>query len=505
MIISENDKDLLKLVNISKKFPGVRALNGVNFNINKSEIVSIVGQNGAGKSTLVNIIGGIYQPDTGEIYIEGKRKRIFNPLIAEKIGIGMVHQESTLVPALSVYANLFLNREHTKNLFFLNFHKMKQNTKEIFNVLGYKIEPNLLVEDLSLIERRVLEIAKAMFFNPNILILDEVTASFGAKEVDRLFGLMKELKSKGMSIIFISHRLQEATKISDQVVVLRDGERVGDFRKEEKFSIEKIINLMLGKKVKKEARKRRKIVNKKKKLLTVKNLSRVSDFNNLDFNLHAGEILGFAGFKGSRITEIFKTLYGILSKSSGEILFKDHPVIIRSPKDALQLGIGMITNDREKEGIALIRSLEENINISSLDKFTNKLFVFNPKILVNNAKKFIKDIEIKTPSVKQEVLYLSGGNRQKVLLAKFLLRGLDILIVDEPTKGIDVKTKGAIHDLLNRLKFEGKGIIITSPEIPELLSICDRILIVAQGQIEKEITSSQKDFNEANILHSMHV
>jgi len=505
MIISENDKNLLKLVNLSKIFPGVRALNGVNFDINRSEIVSIVGQNGAGKSTLVKIIGGIYQPDKGEIYIEGERKRIFNPLIAEKIGIGIVHQESTLVPTLSVYANLFLNREPTKNLFFLNFHKMKQNAKEIFNVLGYKIEPNLLVEDLSLIERRVLEIAKAMFFNPNILILDEVTASFGVKEVDRLFGLMKELKSKGMSIIFISHRLQEVTKISDQVVVLRDGERVGDFKKKENFSIEKIINLMLGKKVKKEARKRRKIVNEKKKLLTVKNLSRFSDFNNLDFNLHAGEILGFAGLKGSGITEIFKTLYGILSKSSGKILFKDHPIIIRSPKDALQLGIGMITNDREKEGIALIRSVEENINISSLDKFTNKLFVFNPKILLNNAKKFIKDLEIKTPSVKQEVLYLSGGNRQKVLLAKFLLRGLDILIIDEPTKGIDVKTKGAIHDLLNKLKFEGKGIIITSPEIPELLSICDRILIVAQGQIVKEITSSQEDFNEVNILHSMHL
>lgn len=501
-----NNNNLLKMFDISKKFPGVKALSSVDFSVNKREIVSIVGQNGAGKSTLVNIIGGIYIPDSGNIFIEDKQVRISNPSIAKKLGIGMVHQESTLVPTMTVSANLFLYREYVKKNIFLDLRRMSRETENILSILGYKMNPNMFVEDLSLVERRIVEIAKAMFFNPKILILDEVTASFGSKEVERLFELIKELKSKGMSIIFISHRLQEVIQISDRIIILRDGKRVGSYEKEGEVSIKNVIDLMIGKRIEKKVGMRKESkIKKEKKLLEVRNFSKIGYFKDINFDLYSGEILGFAGLKGAGITEIFKTLYGTLLKDSGEIYMKNKKLIIKRPRDSIKNRIGMITNDREKEGLALIRSVEENINISSLDDFTNTFDFFKTSLLERNAEKLISKIDIRTPSIKQEVLYLSGGNRQKVLLAKFLLCGLEVLIIDEPTKGIDVKTKVAVHNLLNRLKQEGKGVLMTSPVIPELLNICDRILIIVSGKIIKEVKRHMNDFDEFKILQTMHV
>jgi ribose transport system ATP-binding protein len=268
------DKTLLNLVGISKTFPGSKALNEVNFSLNRGEIVSIVGQNGAGKSTLVSIIGGIYVPDSGEIFIDGRKVRILNPAMAEGLGIGMVHQEPTLVPMMDVASNLFLNREHIKSRFVLDFKKMKQESEKILNLLCFAISPEKLVEDLTIVEREVVEIAKAMLLNPRILILDEVTAPLGAGEVEHLFELIKDLKAKGMSIIFISHRLQEVIQISDRVVVLRDGEKVGDLNIENSLSMKRIIDLMLGEKTVEDIRGREEIHIKRERILMVKNLSK---------------------------------------------------------------------------------------------------------------------------------------------------------------------------------------------------------------------------------------
>jgi len=499
-----NNEPLLKLVEISKTFPGVKALREVDFSVNYGEVVSVVGQNGAGKSTLVNIIGGIYTPDNGNIFINGQKVRISNPGIAEKLGIGMVHQEPTLVPMMTVSANLFLNKEHLKNIFFLNFEKMKEESNKILDVLGFNINPETLVENLSLVERGVVETAKAMLLNPRILIFDEVTATLGISEVERLFKLIQELKSKGIAIIFISHRLQETIQISDRIVVLRDGKKVGEFNRKDKVSLKGIINLMIGEKVEERKERAKEIYIYDEPILTVKNLSKIGYFKDINFNLYKGEILGFAGLKGAGITELLKTLYGTLIKDFGDVYLKNKKVIIQKPRDAIKNGIGMITNDRQKEGLALIRSIEENITISSLDYLTNMFNFLKPNILRRSAERYISTLDIKTTSLKQEALYLSGGNQQKVVLAKLLLRGLDVIIVDEPTKGIDVKTKVVMHNLLIELKEKGKGIIVASPEIPELLSICDRILIVASGRIVKEVKRSTNLFNESNILETMY-
>lgn len=506
-----NKKNLLKLTGISKAFPGVQAVSEVDFSVNKGEVVSIVGQNGAGKSTLMNLVGGIHSPERGDIFIDGKKVRIPNPAIAEELGIGMVHQEPTLVPMLTVAANIFLNKEHVKKGFILNFKKMMQESNKILNTLGFTINSKRLVEEMPLVEREVVEIAKAMLLNPRILILDEVTASLGTDEVENLFELIQELKSKGMAIIFISHRLKEVIKISDRIVVLRDGEKVGELNEKNKVSEKEIINLILGNKVLEEEKKieedkrSEEIYIQEKPQLIVKNLSKNGYFKDVSFSLYGGEILGFAGLKGSGITEMMKAIYGILKKDYGDIYIGNKKVEVKRPKDAIKNGIGMVTNDRQKEGLALVRSVEENITISSLDHLASKFGFFKTNRLRKNATKFASALDIKIPSLKQEVLYLSGGNQQKVVISKWLLKNLDIIIVDEPTRGIDVKTKSDIHKLLVELKREGKGIIITSLEIPELLSICDRILVVVSGRIVIEVERLSNKFDEANIMEVMHV
>lgn len=499
-----DNNSILYLNKISKSFPGVNALSDVNFSIKSGEIVSLVGQNGAGKSTLMSIIAGLITPDDGEIYIEGEFVRITNAAIAEKLNIGIVHQEPTLVPSMSVSVNIFLGREVLMKYGSLNFQYMRKESMRILDVIGFKINPDELVENLSLVEREVVEIAKAMLFSPKILILDEVTAPLGAEVVENLFKLIIELKNKGIAIIFISHRLNEVIKLSDRVVVLRDGKVVGELNNKEKISEKDLINLMLGGKRFEVSKRDSATGIPKESVFEVKNLTKKQYFKNISFELYKGEIIGFAGLKGSGITEILRTIFGLEKKNEGEIFFKKEKLNILNPKSAMHYSIGMVTNDRQKEGLALIRSIEENINISSLDFLSNKLTFFRPKTLKQTAKNYITKLDIKSRSYNQEVLYLSGGNQQKVVIAKLLLRGLDIILFDEPTRGVDVNAKNEIHKLLAELKREGKSIIISSPEIPELLSICDRIFIVSMGEIIKKIDYSSTSFNEANILEEMH-
>jgi ABC-type sugar transport system ATPase subunit len=496
---------LLKMKGISKAFPGVQALKAVDFVLHKGEVVSLIGQNGAGKSTLVSIIGGIYAHDDGEISIDGRKVNISNPAVAEDLGIGMVHQEPTLVPNMTVAANVFLNRELLKKGLFLNFRRMNEQTVSVLEQLGFHLDPEALVEDLRLVEKEVVEIAKAMLVKPRILILDEVTAPLNADEAEHLFSLVCELKSKGMAIIFISHRLTEVVQISDRIVILRDGLNVGEVLKEQDPSEKDIITLMLGQNAFETQVDTGSIGLNGDKVLSVVNLSKRNLFEEMNLELHAGEIVGMAGLKGAGITEFMKAIYGAQRIDAGRISVQGELVDIKKPADAINHGIGMLTNDRQKEGLALQRGVEENITISSLDGLCNKFKFFRTRILGIQAAKLINSLSIKTPSLRQEVLNLSGGNQQKVVLAKWLLRNLDFILIDEPTRGVDVKAKTDIYKLLLELKRSGKAILLFSPEVPELLRICDRILVVVSGKIINEVHRSSGSFNEGSILEMLHV
>jgi ribose transport system ATP-binding protein len=496
---------LLQLKGICKDFHGVKALVDVDFSLRSGEVVSLIGQNGAGKSTLVSIIGGIYAQDAGDIVLDGRAVRMSSPGHAEELGIGLVHQEPTLVQNMTIAANVFLNREHLKGGMLLDFRRMNEETAQVLAKLGFSLDPDRLVEDLRLVDKEAVEIAKAMLLRPRILILDEVTAPLNANEVEHLFQLVRELKANGIAIIFISHRLSEIVQLSDRIVVLRDGRNAGELRREHKPAEKDIIDLMLG-----GNEFRGEIANEASRVdatnkLTVKNLTRSEYFRDVSFEVCAGEIVGLAGLKGSGITEIMKCIYGALRAEGGEVALQGGRAVIRCPADAIGHGIGMITNDRQKEGLALRRGVGENITISSLDALSNRLKFFRHRTLEAQASRFVRSLEIKTPSLKHDVLALSGGNQQKVAIAKWLLRDLPFILVDEPTRGVDVKAQAEIHRLLVGLKHEGKGLLISSPEISELMKVCDRILIVASGRIASEIERGTPQFNEASILEVLHV
>jgi ABC-type sugar transport system ATPase subunit len=498
---------LLSLEGVSKSFPGVRALRDVSFAVDGGEVVSLVGQNGAGKSTLMSIVGGIHAPDEGSVRIAGEEVRIANPGVAEECGIGLVHQEPTLVPNMTVAANIFLSREPLRGGLVLDFKTMKAECDRIMGTLGFDIDPELHVADLSLVEKEAVEIAKAMLSRPRILILDEVTAPLNTDAVERLFEIVAALKAEGIAIIFISHRLDEVIRLSDRIVVLRDGRNAGDLVRGDGASEHDVIALMLGKQDVESllpADSAAEAPPPGDVWLSVERLAKAPHFEDVSFTLARGEILGFAGLKGSGVSELLKTLFGALRKDAGAVVVGGREVTIRKPRDAIRCGIGMLTNDRQKEGLALTRSVEENITISSLDRLTNRRSVFRPGALAARASRLARSLSIKTPSLTQDVLNLSGGNQQKVVFAKWLLRDLDVVIADEPTRGVDVRAKEEIYALLLGLKQEGKATIVHSPEIPELLAICDRIVVVDDGRIVDEIGRRSPRFNESDILRIMH-
>jgi ribose transport system ATP-binding protein len=498
------EQPFLNLEGVSKSFPGVHALRNVDLAVNAGEIVSLVGQNGAGKSTLMTVLGGIATLDSGSISIGGTEVRITSPAVAEELGIGFVHQEPTLVPNMSVAANIFLHRERTKKG-FLDSKAMRAQSSRIMSTLGFDIDPNRLVSNLSLVEKEVVEIAKAMLLDPRILILDEVTAPLDSDAVERLFELVSALKTQGMAIIFISHRLDEVIRISDRVVVLRDGAKVADLAVDGTITERQLITLMVGQ------RPADPIADASlppghvgTQLLSVRDLSLPPHYDAVSFTLARGEILGFAGLKGSGITEMLKTLFGAMRKHDGEILVDGRPARIKTPADAIERGIGMLTNDRQKEGLALTRNLTENITVSTLGRFASRWAFLRRRELKTNAATMVQTLGVKTTSVDQYALNLSGGNQQKVVLAKWMLRSLDALIADEPTRGVDVRAKDEIYKLLMGLKADGKAIILHSPEVTELLAVCDRVIVVVNGRIVAEVRAQTPEFDLRHILEMMH-
>ncbi|MDR1048271.1 MAG: sugar ABC transporter ATP-binding protein [Synergistaceae bacterium] len=499
---------LLELRKVSKAFPGVQALKDVDFVLHPGEVVALCGANGAGKSTAANLIAGIYQQDSGEIRIKQQKVSLTNPKAAERHGVGVVYQEPTLVPRMTVVENIFLGKEITRPWGKLDFAKMKREAKKTLGALGFALDVDRKVSSLTLVEREAAEIAKAVLLNPCILILDEVTAPLNKKEVDHLFEVIRNLKKQDIGMIFISHKLNECIEISDRIVVFRNGENVADLKCTETTAERDIICPMLNigslegdlHDVVKETAG----FSEKDELLRVEGLSNERNFQNMTFTLHKEEILGFAGLKGAGISELFFALQGVIPRTRGRMFMKGREIDPGTPYEGIQVGIGMLTHDRHKEGLALSLDVKSNIAVSSLGSLRNKFGFIDDRALADRSSQFVRKLEIKTPSLFQMVANLSGGNQQKTVMAKLLLRDLDVIIVDEPTRGVDIKAKSEIFKLLLEEKAEGKGIIAFSPECRELLSICDRILVVAEGKIVDEVARGTSRFCESALLEIIH-
>jgi len=479
--------------NITKTFPGVVALANVNFELEEGEVKGLVGENGAGKSTLIKILTGAYTPDQGEIIIFGEKFGALNPIIAEKKGIAAVYQDLMLANHLTVQENIFLGNELSK-LGLISKKEMTKKTNELLANLGYKgiIDPLDKVGNLSSAHKGMVAIAKALAKNAKIMILDEPTAVLAEKEVNELFHVVKQLRNNGISVIYISHRLEEIFEICDNLTVLKDGKVVGS-RKVEETTEDELITMMVGRELKKDFYVERNIG---EEILRIENLTN-SKVKHCSFSIKKGEIVGLYGLVGSGRTELARALFGADPIEEGEIYINGKRINRHSPKDSIKRKLALIPEDRREQGLALRLSVKDNINLPIYTRIS-KIGIIDSKKEKDNTFNFIESLSIKTPTIYQKVENLSGGNQQKVVLSKWLASESEIFILDEPTNGIDVGAKEEIYELINDLASGGNAILLISSYIPELMAICDRILVMREGTIAGEIT--REKFSEGKIL-----
>jgi ribose transport system ATP-binding protein len=492
--VSKLSKYALEMIGITKKFPGVLALNNVNFKVKKGEVHALVGENGAGKSTLMKVLDGVFIPEEGTIVINGKEVSIKNTNDAKDLGIGLIFQELNLVPSLSAAENVYLGKLKANKAGIVNWRKTNKEAKGLLKKLNFNINPKTLVEELSVAEKQLVEIAKALSIDAKIIIMDEPTASLSESEISKLFDLIKQLKENGVTIVYISHRLEEIFSIADTVTVLRDGniistEEVGN---ETKGSI---IEKMVGRSLDMEFPERKSEIGDT--VLEVKNLKNYR-LNGVSFDLRAGEILGISGLVGSGRTELAKAIFGADPVDSGEIYIKGRKVKIKSPVTAKKSLIALVPEDRKDEGLVLDFSVLMNTTICNLKKilgFSNTLSRSKEK---KQGSEIIEKLGVKTPTVQHKTLNLSGGNQQKTVVAKWLFADPDILILDEPTRGIDVGAKYEIYLLMNKMVSEGKAIIMISSELPEVMAMSDRLMVMSEGEIKAIFEKSE--INANNIM-----
>lgn len=475
----------LEMRNISKSFPGVQALKNVTFRVKKGEIHGLVGENGAGKSTLMNILGGVLQPDSGEIFIDGQRVVIRNPHEAQLLGIAFIHQEPTLFPFLSIARNIFISNLPTNGRGRIDFATLYERSQELLRLVGLDKDPRTLVKDLTLAEKQMVEIAKALSFESKIFVLDEPTSPLTDKEVKDLFRIMRDLKARGETIIYISHRLNEIFEICDTVTVMRDGEIIDTMPVSQTSRLE-LIRKMVGRELSMMFPER-KNSKKGKVVLEVQNLTKEPYFRNVSFSLREGEILGIFGLVGAGRSEVARTIVGDYKRDGGRIFLDGKEVFFAHPKEAIAHGVGFLTEDRRGEGLAPEMELYKNI---SMAMFWHKLrdgIRLDLKREREIAEEYVKELRIVTPTIYQLAKNLSGGNQQKVVVAKWLCTSPRVLIVDEPTRGIDVGAKAEIYHIVASLADQGMGIIFISSEIEEILGISDRILVMYEGEVTAEI------------------
>lgn len=487
---------LLYTKNIAKTFPGVKALSDISFDLYQGEVHCIVGENGAGKSTFIKILSGALKPDSGEIYIDDRRFSFLDPYLAQSLGVQVIYQENILVPQMSVAENVFVGREKTGRFGIIDYKGMQQYTKEIIDFLGIDLDATSTVENLGVADQQFVKLIKAMAMDPKILIMDEPTTMFNTKDTETILKLVKDISQKGIGVIYISHRLKEITRIADRITVLRDGKTVSCYENGDGVDLNMITRDMVGRSVDVFYRKEKSDIGEE--VLRVEGLKLNEDSRPIDFSLKRGEILGIAGMVGAGRTEIVRAIFGADNIFSGSIFYKGKKIQIKNPKQAIETGIGFITEDRQKTGLALGLSVVKNMTIAGLDKFSGGLI--NLKQETENAQKYVDMLDIKTPSLEQEVRFLSGGNQQKVVLARWLFKDVDVFIFDEPTRGIDVNSKSEIYKLMSELTKEGKSIIMVSSDMPELIAMSDRVIVVNNGEISDAVAGD--DITEENILCS---
>lgn len=480
----------LQMKHITKRFPGVLALNDVQFSLRRGEVHALLGENGAGKSTLMKILSGVYQPDEGEIIFEDKPVSFSDPLSAQNVGITIIHQEFNLFPELTVEENIFIGREFCKkNRWRLDEKQQRQATIEILQKLNLAIKPDTLVADLTVAQQQMVEIAKAISVNARILIMDEPTAALTETEIESLFRVTRLLKEQGTGIVYISHRLEELALIADRATVMRDGQYIStvDY---ECVKISDLIAMMVGRDLG-NIYPRREALQQRIPVLEVNGLTRKGVLNDINFTLYRGEILGFAGLMGAGRTELARAIFGADSIDSGTLKLNGKETVIKDISDAIQQGISYLTEDRKKEGLALNLSVERNIMLGNYPEYSDRFGNVDSRRCQQTSEEQVKALRIKTPNLEQAALNLSGGNQQKIIIARWVCKDTDILIFDEPTRGIDVGAKLEIYELMNRLVAKGKSIIMISSELPEVLGMCDRILVMRSGRITGELSAKE--------------
>ena len=485
----------LRVSQIEKSFPGVKALDKIDFTVKKGSVHVLCGENGAGKSTLMKIINGVYQPDKGQIYVDENPVKIHNPMQARNLGISMIFQEMNYVPEMTVEENIFLGRLPVNKLGKVDWKHVRKYTIELLKEENLPYPPDLPLKDLTVSDIQMLEIIKAISCKSDIIIMDEPTSAITQKEVEKLFEKIAALKARGVCIIYISHKLDEIFKIADEITVFRDGAVVSSHPVGE-TDIETVIADMVGRKISNDYPKEDIPIGEN--LLEVENLENRGVFRDVNFHLRGGEILGFAGLMGAGRTEVMRCVFGLDPINAGEIKLKGRKVSVKNVRESIANGVVMLSEDRRRYGIIPVRSVKENASLASLEKIIGKGFL-NAKKEHSVVNELFKRMRVKTPTMETAIEALSGGNQQKVILSKWMMRNPDVLILDEPTRGIDIGAKYEIYKLMSEMAREGKGIIMVSSELPELIGMCDRIYVMSQGKITGEI--QREDFSQERIMY----
>jgi ribose transport system ATP-binding protein len=483
---------LLEMRGITKRFPGVVALDGVDFELEKGEVHVLLGENGAGKSTLIKMLSGAYQPDEGEILLNGEPVSISSATDAQERGISTIYQEFNLVPQLTVAENIFLGRQ-PRRFGVVDRRKMQEEARKLLERMKVLVDPSALISNLGVAQKQMVEIAKALSLNARILIMDEPTASLSGQEVERLFEIVRGLKEEEVGVIFISHHLEEVAEIGDRVTVLRDGKMVD--RVPASTDHREFVRMMVGRSIEDQFPRRQSEVGEV--LLEVKNLSREGILEDVSFEVRAGEVVGMAGIVGAGRTELARAIFGADPIDSGEVWMRGERMRLGEPREAKDRSIGFVTEDRQGQGVVPPLSVAENLGLASLEQNVRAGLVDRGEQR-KRAGKMVEDLNIRTPGLEQEVRYLSGGNQQKVVIGKWLLAGSQVLIMDEPTRGIDVGAKVEIYELMNELTENGAGILMISSDLPEILGMSDRILVMSSGRITGELLADEA--NGENVM-----
>ena len=490
--MEQRASNVLELKGISKSFPGVKALTDVEFNVRKGEILALVGENGAGKSTLMKILSGSYKKDTGTVIFDGREVNVSSPKEAERLGLSIIHQELNILDGITVAENIFLGRQPKKHG-VVDWKQMNRQAKELFETLDIHIDVTRKVRGLSVAQKQMIEIAKAVSYDTKLVIMDEPTSSLTDQETRILFRIIRDLKRKNVAVIFISHRMDEIFEICDRATVLRDGQCIGT-RDLKDTTREDLIVMMIGRELTKQYPERN--VSIGDQLLRVEDLSDGKKVKHISFSVRAGEVLGFAGLVGSGRTETMRLVFGADRRASGDIYLEGARLNIRTPGDSVASHIAFVTEDRKAEGLLMRQPVKNNIVMVSLDKI-KKRRVLNMKMERETARKYVNDLKIVTPTIYQKAMFLSGGNQQKVVVAKWLFSDAKVIILDEPTRGIDVGAKREIYEIINQLAGEGKAIIVVSSEMEEIMGISDRILVMHEGKIAGEL--QKEEFSQRTI------